>query len=132
MAETKSASHTRPLSPHLSIYHWHLSMALSILHRATGVGLVLGVVFFVAWIWSLVYCPDTITYFQDFGESWIGKIFLIAWTFAFYLHFMNGLRHLFWDMGAGFEINTARRSGTIVLGGALFLTFFTWYMVLAF
>lgn len=133
MTESKSpatVSHPRPLSPHLSIYRWHISMALSILHRATGVALIVGIVFFVAWIWSVAYCPEAVVHFQNFGTSWLGKLFLIGWTFAYLLHFANGIRHLFWDGGIGFELETAKNSGKIVAGGAIVVTIFIWYFLL--
>ncbi|MBM3617701.1 MAG: succinate dehydrogenase, cytochrome b556 subunit [Alphaproteobacteria bacterium] len=138
MTESKSSaaplpanvSHPRPLSPHLSIYRWHITMALSIFHRATGVALIAGIVFFVGWIWSVAYCPEAVVHFQDFGASWLGKLFLIGWTFAFMLHFMNGIRHLFWDAVIGLEVAPAKRSGQIVAGGAIILTAFLWYLLL--
>lgn len=125
-----TVSHPRPLSPHLSIYHWHITMALSIFHRATGVALIFGIVFFVGWIWSVAYCPEAIVHFQDFGASWLGKLMLIGWTFAFLLHFCNGIRHLFWDAVIGLEVGPAKRSGQIVAGGSVILTAFIWYFLL--
>lgn len=125
-----STPRSRPLSPHLSIYRWHISMALSILHRATGVALVAGTILFVFWLWCMAYCPESVAYFVQFGQAWWGKVLLIGWTFAFYLHFANGLRHLIWDTGSGLELGAAKRSGQIVAFGAVFLTAATWYALL--
>lgn len=107
-------------------------MALSILHRATGVALSVGLVLLVAWLWSLAYCPEAVGFFTQAGESLIGKLFLIGWTFAFFLHFGNGIRHMFWDAGKGFELNTAKSSGVIVAGWSVLTTGLLWVYLLVY
>lgn len=129
-SSTSSSVHPRPLSPHLTIYKPQITTILSITHRITGVGLVVGVIAFVAWLWMLAYCPDGIATVKPyFDKQWI-QGFMALWTFAFYYHFMNGIRHLFWDMGLGLELDAAQRSGIIAVLGAAFLTGITWYYLL--
>ena len=97
----------RPLSPHIQVYKMPLSAKLSILHRITGLGLSLGAVVLVFWLFSLAYLSSTAVNLHTFFSSSVGKVILIAWTFAFFYHFCNGIRHLFWDVGKGYEIETA-------------------------
>src|SRR5262245_31092410 len=96
----------RPLSPHLQVYRWQLTMSLSILHRATGVGLAVGTVILV---WCLVAAatgPEQFAFAQAMLGSWVGRILLFGWTFALFYHLANGIRHLFWDAGYGFDLRT--------------------------
>ena len=116
----------RPLSPHIQVYKMPLSAKLSILHRLTGLGLSFGAVVLVLWLFSLAYMSDTAILIYTFFSSSFGKIILMAWTFAFFYHFCNGIRHLFWDVGKGFEIKQVNRSGVIVLITAVLLTVVTW------
>lgn len=105
----------RPLSPHLSVYRWPITMTLSILHRATGVGLSLGLIVLAAWLLQAAAGPEQYQYFRATMATPIGKILLIGFTFAFFLHMGNGIRHLVWDTGSGFEIRQANASAWIVL-----------------
>lgn len=127
----QTAAHSRPLSPHISIYNWHISMILSILHRATGVALMVGIIALVAWFWSVAYCPEAVSTFESIGSAWYGRLLLVGWTFAFFLHFGNGIRHLFWDGGKGFQLDTAWRSGVIVAGWSVLSTALLWFILLA-
>jgi succinate dehydrogenase / fumarate reductase cytochrome b subunit len=120
----------RPLSPHLSIYRWQISNTLSILHRATGFGLALGLILFAVWLISAAWCPDVFSCLSDFFSSILGKLFLFGWTLAFYYHLANGLRHLNWDMGKGLKLEEMTASGKLVVVFALSLTVFTWAIVL--
>jgi len=103
-----------------------LSAKLSILHRLTGLALSLGAVIMVSWLFSLAYRPDVAVSLHAMFLSSIGQVVLIAWTFAFFYHFCNGIRHLFWDVGKGFEIDAVNRSGVIAVIAALVLTAITW------
>lgn len=122
-------SNNRPLSPHLQVYRPQLTSVMSILHRATGVALSVGSILFVVWLWSLAGGEQRYTSVAKFFDFWLIKFALFLWTLAFYYHLLNGIRHLMWDFGAGFELKEAYRSGYIVLGATVFLTLFTWLVV---
>ena len=116
----------RPLSPHLSVYRWPITMTLSILHRATGVGLSLGLIVLAAWLLQAAAGPEQYQYFRATMATPIGRILLIGFTFAFFLHMGNGIRHLVWDTGSGFEIRQANASAWIVLMFTFLLTAAFW------
>lgn len=119
-------SSERPLSPHLSIYRWPMTMTVSILHRVTGLALSLGLIVLVAWILTLADGPAAYGRFTDVIQSAVGRAFLAAWSFAFFFHFANGVRHLFWDTGRGFEIRQANASGWTVIVSTVVLTLAYW------
>lgn len=110
---------SRPLSPHLFIYRFAYTMALSILHRATGLLLSLGLILFVAWLVALAAGPESYASFQSFAGSWPVQVVLGLLLVAFCFHFANGIRHLVWDTGRGLERAQARRSGRIVVVASL-------------
>ncbi|MDJ0759756.1 MAG: succinate dehydrogenase, cytochrome b556 subunit [Woeseiaceae bacterium] len=120
----------RPLSPHLGIYRWPITMALSILHRATGIGLAVGLIALVAWLMSIAAGPERYLYFSSFMATTFGRILLIAWSFAFAYHLCNGIRHLFWDAGYGFEKSQANASAWVAIAASVILTATFWVMVL--
>jgi succinate dehydrogenase / fumarate reductase cytochrome b subunit len=120
----------RPLSPHLSVYRWPITMTLSILHRVTGVGLSVGLVVLAAWLMQAAAGPEQYQYFRATMSAPIGKILLIGWTFAFFLHMGNGIRHLVWDTGSGFEIRHANASAWAVLIFSVVLTAAFWMVTL--
>ncbi|MDH3747226.1 MAG: succinate dehydrogenase, cytochrome b556 subunit [Gammaproteobacteria bacterium] len=120
----------RPLSPHLSVYRWPITMTLSILHRITGVGLSVGLIVFAAWLIQAAAGPEQYQYFRVAMSHPIGIALLIAWTFAFFLHLGNGIRHLVWDVGYGFEKSQANASAYIVLVMAIVLTALFWVLKL--
>ena len=105
----------RPLSPHLSIYKPQITSVLSISHRLTGIFLSFGVIIFSVWIISAVIDTNIFKYINIFFVSFIGKIFLFFWLLSLFYHLFNGIRHLFWDFGYGFEIKNAQISGWVVL-----------------
>jgi succinate dehydrogenase / fumarate reductase cytochrome b subunit len=117
---------SRPLSPHLSIYKFHLTMVLSILHRILGVSLVGVLAFIVAWLWAAAYAPDCFAAMTDFLQTPIAGGMLLAAGFAFYLKMALGLRHLWWDAGYGFTPDNARNSGILAIAFALVATLVTW------
>ena len=121
----------RPLSPHLSIYKPQMSSVLSILHRITGVGLFIGALILVWWIIAGVYSsfnPNVLLW--SFWNSLIGKILLFCWSAALFYHLLNGIRHLFWDVGMGFKVPTADKTGMAVLFGTVLLTGLSWYLAI--
>jgi succinate dehydrogenase / fumarate reductase cytochrome b subunit len=113
----------RPLSPHLRIYRWQMGNTLSILHRMTGIALALGIVALSYWLISLA--GGDAAYGSAMRVLWSppGILFLVGWTFSFLYHLLNGVRHLFWDAGYGFERTQRHLSGWIAVLGALALTF---------
>jgi len=120
------SNHGRPLSPHLSIYRWPITMLLSILHRITGVSMALGLIVLTAWLMNAAAGPEQYQYFRAAMGSPIGIVLLIGWTFAFFLHLGNGIRHLVWDSGRGFERRQANASAWTVLLAAAVLTAAFW------
>jgi succinate dehydrogenase / fumarate reductase cytochrome b subunit len=116
----------RPLSPHLQIYRWQLTSVLSILHRITGVALAAGTLLLVYWIIATAAGPATFATAQAFIGSIVGRLLLFGWTIALFYHFANGIRHLFWDAGKGFELRTAYASGWVVVIGAVALSLLAW------
>lgn len=120
----------RPLSPHLGIYRWQISNALSILHRATGVAMSVGALVLAGWLMSIAAGYDAYARVAAWLAGPIGALLLFGWTFCFFYHLANGIRHLFWDAGKGFEKATAQRSGWAVVISALALTASFWAAVL--
>ncbi len=119
----------RPLSPHLQIYRWYLTMALSIGHRVSGIGLALGLILFTWWLLALASGPEAFATVQAVMHSWIGVLVLFLYTFVLFYHLGNGVRHLVWDFGYGFDIEIAARSGIAVLVFAGIMTVLTWLVI---
>lgn len=112
----------RPLSPHIGIYKPQITSVLSILHRATGMFLCLGAVVFAWWVIALALGPEPYAAVRSALGSWLGRLLLFAWTFSFFFHLCNGVRHLFWDAGIGFELRTVQASGLAVVAASIALT----------
>ncbi len=121
----------RPLSPHLQIYRPQITSALSIFHRITGVALSAGLVLMVAWLWSAAYSGTYYDFWHQFFAGTFGRILLIGWTAAFYYHLGNGIRHLFWDIGRGFDLTNVTRSGVAVLAFVVLATSYSWMSILS-
>ncbi|MDA9108999.1 succinate dehydrogenase, cytochrome b556 subunit [Woeseiaceae bacterium] len=120
------ATRPRPLSPHLTIYRWPITMILSIMHRATGVALSIGMLVFIAWIATVAFNESGYNFLVTILKSWLGQLVLFLWSFAFFLHFCNGIRHLYWDTGRGFNKDKVEFSARLVLLSTIFLTSFFW------
>ena len=116
----------RPLSPHLQIYKPQLTSVLSISHRATGVGLAAGLLLLTWWLLAAAAGPDSFAVVQDFLGSWLGYLILFGFSYALMFHLCNGVRHLFWDAGWGFELDTVYRSGWAVVIASVALTVLAW------
>ena len=118
----------RPLSPHLTIYRWPITMVLSIIHRITGVALSVGLVALVAWLGVIAY--DFIPYdpVLAFMRSLSGQVVLFGFSFAFFFHLSNGIRHLIWDTGRLFEKRQVDTSAWIVLLASVSMTLFYWFV----
>ena len=115
----------RPLSPHLQVYKPQLTSVLSILHRATGIALSVGALYLATWV-ICAADPKTYAQFQSFNTSIVGRIVLGGWLFCTFYHLCNGIRHLFWDAGYGFELKDAYRSGWTVVAVSLIATAASW------
>ena len=119
----------RPLSPHLGIYRWQIGNTLSILHRATGIALAFGLVALAFWLVSLAGGEDSYRRAYRVFASPIGVLLLAGWSFAFFYHLFNGLRHLFWDVGWGFERRQRHASGWFAVIGAVASTAALWALL---
>ena len=117
----------RPLSPHLSIYRWPITMTMSILHRATGVAMSVGFIVLAGWLFDAAMGAETYAAMMSYLDTMVGKLLLMGWSFAFFFHLSNGVRHLIWDSGRGFEIATANASAWFVLLLAIVLTALFWW-----
>ena len=104
----------RPLSPFMTIYRWYPTMASSIVHRVTGVGLALGTLLLAWWLIAVASGPEAYHRFQAVAGSWVGQFVLFGFTWALFFHLLNGIRHLAWDMGYGFTPAKANRNSWIV------------------
>ena len=116
----------RPLSPHLQIYKPQITSVLSILHRFTGVALAAGTLLLVWWLAAAAGSEATFATVQSFIGSWIGRLLLFCWSFALFYHLCNGIRHLCWDAGWGFELPAVHASGWAVVVASAVLTIVAW------
>ena len=118
----------RPLSPHLQVYRPQWTSVLSITHRLTGVGLAVGTIWLVYWLAAAASGPETFAGAQDFAGSFLGRLMLFGWTFCLFFHLCNGIRHLVWDTGLGFDLDQAYRSGWLVVIASGVLTLASWVL----
>ena len=116
------------MSPHLQVYRPQLTSILSILHRLTGVGLAVGTLLLVYWLAAAASGPDAFATAQDLVGSFLGRLLLFGWTFSLFYHLCNGVRHLAWDVGYGFELEQVYRSGWFVVGASAVLTLGFWVL----
>jgi succinate dehydrogenase / fumarate reductase cytochrome b subunit len=119
-----------PLSPHLQIYRLPLSAVLSIAHRIAGAALALGVLFLVYVLWAAALGPQAYEGARGLIGSWPGQVLLFAFTYALFFHLCNGIRHLFWDAGLGFDPQVAQRSAWTVLVVSVLLSAAVWGLAL--
>ena len=121
----------RPLSPHLSIWKWSVSMAVSIFHRVSGHGLAFaGVLMFCWWLAAAATSAEAYATFQAFAGSWLGIVILVGLTWSFFQHLCSGIRHLLMDTGWGFDIATSKMTATWVFAIAALLTLTLWAWIL--
>ena len=128
MASSPSAPKTRPrpLSPHLEIYKPTLTMAMSIVHRITGVGLYVGVLLLAWFLLALSSNATTFAIFSSFIHSFIGQLLLLGFTWALFHHMLGGVRHALWDAGIGLDHPLRERLAQGTLIGGIALTIITW------
>lgn len=116
MAENpQKPARPRPLSPFITIYRWPVTMATSITHRVTGMGLAVGSVVLAWWLVAIASGPEAYGMFNTVAASWIGQIALFGFAWSLAYHLLNGIRHLAWDTGYGFDIKTADMTGWLVI-----------------
>jgi succinate dehydrogenase / fumarate reductase cytochrome b subunit len=121
----------RPLSPHLQVYKPQLTSVLSITHRATGVVLAMGLLLLAYWLIALAAGPESYSNARALLGSWFGKLVLLGFSFALFYHLCNGIRHMFWDAGLGFELKSAYASGWTVVAVSAALTALAWVVALS-
>ncbi len=127
MADAKD----RPLSPHLQVWRFHITMFVSIMHRVTGCGLYAGALIGAWWAAALAGGPVTYNNFLGVLGSIPGKVVLFGLTICMFFHLGNGIRHLFFDMGEGFDLKTADFSAWALMGFTAVATLFTWGLAYA-
>ena len=120
------SSAKRPLSPHLQIYRPQLTSVLSITHRLSGVALAAGTLLLVYWLAAAAAGPEAYESAQSFVGSFLGRLLLFGWTVGLFFHLCNGIRHLFWDAGYGFELDEVYRSGWTVVVATAVLSLLVW------
>jgi len=135
MADVKAdtgapALRPRPLSPHLQVWRWHITMATSILHRVTGCAMYLGTLVLVGWAVALAGGPDAYATYTGLMGSILGKLVMIGFTLCVFFHMANGVRHLVWDIGKGFLPKTAEFTAVVVLAFAVVATAVVWAIAL--
>jgi succinate dehydrogenase / fumarate reductase, cytochrome b subunit len=118
------------LSPFLTVYRWQYTMALSILHRVTGCALSVGLLLLVYWLVAAAGGAEAYETARSFFAHPLVRVLLIGFSFAFFYHLLNGVRHMTWDTGHGLERKAARLSGWIVFLGAIACTALFWFLLL--
>lgn len=116
----------RPLSPHLQVYKPQITSVLSITHRLTGIGLTLGIFFFIYWLAAIASGPSGYAQAIDFFNGLFGQTVLALCLLGGYYHLANGIRHLAWDMGYGFSLKAVAITGWLVVVSSILLTLLTW------
>lgn len=121
----------RPLSPHLQVYRWGITMWLSSLHRITGLLMSAGAIALAVWLIALASGEQSYAAVRPVFASGAFKVLLVGWAFCFFLHLANGIRHLAWDTGAGFDKRTIRTSGwTVIVVAVVATAGFSWLAIL--
>lgn len=133
MADAAPGPRPRPVSPNIQldggVWRWHLTMAASILHRATGIALYLGALVLMLWALSLASGPDAYAAFAGLAGSLVGKAGFFLLTLSAFYHLANGVRHLAWDAGYGFAPRTATQTAWWVIAFAFVATVGLWLLI---
>ena len=124
------ATRERPLSPHLQVYRWQITMTMSILHRVTGVVITVGAFALACWLLALAAGGEHYVRAAAMLASPLGKLVLFGFSLSLVYHLLNGIRHLLWDMGWGFEIPEFYRSGWTVVVLTIVFTVAIWFAAL--
>jgi len=111
-----------PLSPHIQIYNWHISSLVSISHRITGIINIIIITLICFWMALLLLGNTNYDLIQKFFETYLGKFFIVGTIWSFSFQALCEIRHLFWDLGYGFEIKTSNITGLLAIFGSVVLT----------
>ena len=111
-----------PLSPHIQIYIWHISSLISISHRITGIINIIIITLICFWVALLFLGNTNYELIQKFFETFFGKFIIIGTIWSFSFQILSEIRHLFWDLGLGFELKTSNITGLLVIFGSFVLT----------
>ena len=112
----------KPLSPHIQIYSWNISSLISISHRITGVINIVALTIICFWIALFLFGNSIYDIVQNILNSFFGKLLVIGITWSFSFQILSEIRHLFLDLGYGFELKTSKISGVIVIFGSFIIT----------
>ena len=113
-----------PLSPHIQIYSWHISSIVSITHRITGIINMIAMTLICFWLSFLLLGEVSYNFLQNILNTFFGKFIIISIVWSFSFQILSEIRHIFWDLGFGFELKTSNITGLLVIFGSLFLTIF--------
>ena len=113
-----------PLSPHIQIYNWHISSLVSICHRITGIINIFIITLICFWVSFLFLGSSNYELIQNFFETFLGRFVIIFTVWSFSFQILSEIRHLFWDLGLGFELKTSNITGLVVIFGSFILTIF--------
>ena len=117
-----------PLSPHIQIYRWHVSSLVSISHRITGIINILAIMIICGWVTSLLMGEMTYEITKIFLKSIFGKFLILGLTWSFSFQILSEIRHLFMDLGYGFELRATKITGLIVILGSFLSTFLIYFL----
>ena len=118
----------KPLSPHIQIYRWHISSLVSISHRITGVINIIAITFICLWVCLLVFGDINYIKINAFLDSLIGKFIILGMTWSFSFQILSEIRHLIMDLGYGFELQTTKITGLLVIFGSLIFTVILYFI----
>jgi succinate dehydrogenase / fumarate reductase cytochrome b subunit len=122
MTDATRRTREPPLSPHLQVWRWHLTMLTSILHRATGIGLYVGALIAAGWALALAMGPEAYATYKGLLGAPLGLVVMFGLTLSWTYHLANGVRHLVWDTGHALDVKSANASAALVLAFALAAT----------
>ena len=117
-----------PLSPHIQIYNWHISSLVSICHRITGIINIIIITLICFWVSFLFFGSYYYEFINKFFETFFGKFFVIGIIWSFSFQILSEVRHLFWDLGLGFELRTSNITGLLVIFGSFILTILVFFL----
>ena len=126
--QVETQKHPRPLSPHIQIYRWTLTMVLSILHRATGVALYAGTALLAGWLLAAASGEEAYAVVQSISTAWYGRLVLFGYSWALFHHMFGGLRHFIWDTGRGFDLRNVEIIARVTAFVPPVLTIVVWVL----
>ena len=126
MTDSTPGQAARPLSPHVQVWRWHITMACSILHRATGIALYVGALILAGWAMSLASGPQAYDAYKALLGSLLGKLVLFGLTVSIFYHLASGVRHLIWDTGHGFKPQFAEMMSAAAIAFGLVASLAVW------